>query len=89
MQFKESLAKKSSLFLAIYASIFLFITYTCTYALRKPFTAALYEGDYLWGFDAKLLYVMAQIIGYACSKFIGVRILPGMKKIKEHYIPLD
>ena len=80
MYLKESLAKRSSLFLAIYASIFLFITYTCTYALRKPFTAALYEGDYLWGFDAKLLYVMAQIIGYACSKFIGVRILPGMKK---------
>lgn len=89
MYLKESLAKRSSLFLAIYASIFLFITYTCTYALRKPFTAGLYEGDYLWGFDAKLLYVMAQIIGYACSKFIGVRILPGMKKIKEQYTPLD
>lgn len=80
MSLKNSLAQKSSIFIAIYASIFLFITYTCTYALRKPFTAGLYEGDSLWGFDAKLLYVMAQIIGYACSKFIGVRILPGMKK---------
>lgn len=80
MHFKKTLAKKSPFFLALYASIFLFITYTCTYALRKPFTAGLYEGDSLWGFDAKLLYVMAQIIGYACSKFIGVRILPGMKK---------
>lgn len=80
MPLKDLLAKKSSIFLAVYASIFLFITYTCTYAFRKPFTAGLYEGDTLWGFDAKLLYVMAQIIGYACSKFIGVRILPGMQK---------
>lgn len=75
---KKSL-QKSSIFLVIYASFFIFLMYTCAYAFRKPFTVGLYEGETLFGFDAKIIYVLAEIIGYACSKFIGVRILPGMK----------
>lgn len=71
--------QKSSVFLAIYASMFIFLMYTCAYAFRKPFTVGLYEGETLFGFDAKVIYVLAEIIGYACSKFIGVRILPSMK----------
>lgn len=75
---KKSL-QKSSIFLVIYASFFIFLMYTCAYAFRKPFTVGLYEGETLFGFDAKIIYVLAEIIGYACSKFIGVRILPSMK----------
>lgn len=75
---KKSL-QKSSILLVIYASFFIFLMYTCAYAFRKPFTVGLYEGETLFGFDAKIIYVLAEIIGYACSKFIGVRILPGMK----------
>lgn len=66
--------------LAIYASLLIFFLYTCCYAYRKPFTAAIYEGETLWGFDLKILYVLSEIIGYALSKFIGVHILPSMKK---------
>ena len=77
---KRYLERSSIYVLAIYASIFIFLTYTCAYAFRKPFTAGLYEGEMLWGFDVKLLYVLAEIVGYACSKFIGVRLLPGMKR---------
>lgn len=76
---KERLAKSPLYILAIYASIFIFLLYTCAYAYRKPFTAGIYEGETLWGFDVKILYVLSEIIGYALSKFIGVKVLPSMK----------
>ena len=74
------LSASPSWVLAVYASLFLFVTYTCCYAYRKPFSVGLYEGETLWGFDVKLLYVMAEIVGYAVSKFIGVLLVPGMKR---------
>lgn len=76
---KERLAKSPIYVLAIYASIFIFLLYTCAYAYRKPFTAGIYEGETLWGFDVKILYVLSEIIGYAISKFIGVKVLSSMK----------
>lgn len=51
----------------------------------KPFTVGLYSGETLWGFDIKILYVLFEIIGYALSKFIGVRLLPGMKSHQRIY----
>lgn len=77
---KKQLSKAPVYVLAIYASLLIFLLYTCCYAYRKPFTAAIYEGETLWGFDLKILYVLSEIIGYALSKFIGVHILPSMKK---------
>ena len=47
--------------------------YTCMYAFRKPYAAAIYaEGD---GLDYKSGLVIAQTIGYACSKFLGVGVI--------------
>ena len=71
--------------LALYASILIFLVYTCAYAFRKPFTVGLYSSETLWGFDIKILYVLFEIIGYALSKFIGVRLLPGMKSHQRIY----
>lgn len=79
MTIKRYLSKSPLYVLAIYASILIFLVYTCAYAFRKPFTVGLYEGETLWGFDAKILYVLFEVIGYACSKFLGVKFLPGMK----------
>lgn len=70
----------SQLFLAGYASLIIFLVYTCNYVYRKTFSAATYSGEEIWGMDAKMLFVLFQIIGYCISKFITVRILPGMKK---------
>ena len=75
---KKTLSNHSWL-LAIYASISIFLMYTCAYAFRKPFTVGLYEGESFAGIDAKIIYVLAEVIGYACSKFIGVRLVPEMK----------
>lgn len=82
---KRHLQHSPQFFLAFYASIFIFLIYTCAYAFRKPFTAGLYADEYLWGFDVKILYVLAEIIGYALSKFIGIRILSSMKPQQRIY----
>lgn len=61
--------------LAIAAS---FATYFSMYAWRKPFTAAAWNGPTTWWglvVDEKVLYVVAQVVGYAASKFLGVKII--------------
>jgi hypothetical protein len=58
-----------------------FITYFSMYAFRKPFTAATFEGVPGWHYalDFKIALVIAQVIGYASSKFIGIRVIAAMK----------
>ena len=75
----------SQLFLAIYASIIIFAVYTCNYVYRKTFSAATYSGEEIWGMDAKILFVLFQIIGYCISKFLTVHILPGVKRDNRVY----
>ncbi len=48
------------------------------YAFRKPFTAATYDNYSLYGFGLKSLLVVAQLIGYTTSKFIGIRVIAEM-----------
>jgi hypothetical protein len=53
-----------------------FGAYFCMYAFRKPFTAATYAGAAeLGGLDFKVALVIAQVFGYALSKFIGIKII--------------
>jgi len=54
-----------------------FSTYFCMYAFRKPFSAASYEGlQFLnTSFDLKTVLVTSQIIGYALSKMIGIKVI--------------
>ena len=54
-----------------------FSTYFCMYAFRKPFSAASYEGlEFLnTSFDLKTVLVTSQIIGYALSKMIGIKVV--------------
>lgn len=77
--------ESSSVFLSIYASFFIFLVYTIMYAYRKPFAAGLYEGDMIWGVDAKILFILSQILGYAISKFVGVRFLPTIRNQHRKY----
>lgn len=82
---KRYLEKSSLYVLAIYASFFIFMIYTCAYGFRKPFTTGIYAGETLWGFDVKVLYVLSEIIGYALSKFIGIRLLSSMRPSQRVY----
>ena len=53
-----------------------FSTYFCMYAFRKPFAAAKYELLYFAGtrIELKTAFVISQIIGYALSKFLGIKV---------------
>lgn len=55
------------------------ITYMSMYAFRKPLSAATFEGLNYWGIDYKIIAIIAQVIGYTCSKFLGIRIVSAMK----------
>lgn len=58
---------------AIFAA---FSTYFAMYAFRKPFAAATFEGQYFFGTHVglKTAIVISQIIGYAMSKYIGIKV---------------
>ena len=57
------------------AGVAAFCTYFCVYAFRKPFTAGTFEGQELYGFALKAILVIAQLLGYMSSKFIGIRVI--------------
>ncbi|WP_143308006.1 DUF5690 family protein [Chitinophaga vietnamensis] len=68
---------------SLYAALVAFGTYSCMYAFRKPFTAGIFEGISFLGIDYKIWLVIAQTIGYACSKFYGIRFIAEMKGNKR------
>src|SRR2546422_5696863 len=61
---------------ATYAIVAAFSTYFCMYAFRKPFAAAKFEGEFFLGTSValKTAIVISQIIGYALSKCIGIKV---------------
>lgn len=65
----------SALFVT-YAIVAAFSTYFCMYAFRKPFVAAKFSGEYFLDSQValKTAIVISQIIGYALSKYIGIKV---------------
>jgi hypothetical protein len=61
------------------AGLAAFGTYFCMYAFRKPFTAATFEDQQLWGMGLKAILLIAQILGYMVSKFIGIKVISEMR----------
>ncbi len=59
----------------LYAGLMAFGVYFAMYAFRKPFTVGDFGGLTVWGVDYKILLVIAQVVGYALSKMIGVKII--------------
>lgn len=77
--FARRMAAASPATFVMVAGTVAFLAYCCVYAFRKPFTAGAYEGLALWGIQFKIVLVMAQVAGYALSKFIGIRVISGMQ----------
>jgi hypothetical protein len=69
---------QNDIFFTLWASVAAFSTYFCMYAFRKPFTAGTYEGLAVWGMDLKIVLVIAQVLGYMLSKFMGIKIISEM-----------
>ncbi len=79
---KAKLEKSPPAVVAIFAALATFCTYSCMYAFRKPYTAATFDGLMFAGVDLKILFVIAQLIGYTLSKFLGIRYV---SEIKHHH----
>lgn len=58
----------------------LLLSYSLVYALRKPFTAATFDGMELFGMDYKIATSIIQIFGYMVSKFIGIKLISELKR---------
>ncbi|MCS6934156.1 MAG: DUF5690 family protein [Chitinophagales bacterium] len=65
--------EKNAVLLTIYAGVATFFTYSCMYAFRKPFTAATFQQTEMFSVGYKTLLVIAQLLGYTLSKFIGIK----------------
>lgn len=56
-----------------YAIAAAFGTYFCMYAFRKPVGAATFDGRQLGEVELKIALLTAQVVGYALSKFLGIK----------------
>jgi hypothetical protein len=76
----ERLAQAHPALFALYGGLVAFAAYFSMYAFRKPFTAATYADAPGWEgvIDFKIALVIAQVAGYALSKFIGVKVVSEM-----------
>lgn len=77
------LSRRSEIVFALYAMFASFATYASMYAFRKPFTAATFIGPEVFGIDYKTALIIAQVIGYMLSKFIGIKVVSEMSPAKR------
>lgn len=83
MWIQQRLKRTDQFTFALYAALVSFGTYSCMYAFRKPFAVALFEGVSFLGIDYKIWLVIAQTMGYAASKFYGIRFIAEMQGAKR------
>ncbi len=63
-----------------------FLSYCCMYMYRKPYTAGTFEEQtWMWA-DYKIALVIAQVIGYALSKFIGIKLISELKPERRSWL---
>lgn len=77
--------KKSNIPFVLNASLAAFGAYFCMYAFRKPFSVATFEGMEIWNIDYKIILIIAQVLGYALSKFIGIKVVSELKTNQRAY----
>lgn len=69
---------RSPLASSCWAVVAAFGAYFCTYAFRKPWTAAVFVDGTVWGVAEKNMLVASQILGYMLAKFAGIRVVAEM-----------
>jgi MFS family permease len=77
--------KKSNIPFVLNASLASFGAYFCMYAFRKPFSVATFEGMEVFHIDYKIILIIAQVVGYAISKFIGIKVVSELKANQRVY----
>lgn len=63
----------------LYTATVAFLLYTSVYGFRKTFSVATFEGVQFLGVSYKVWLVTAQVVGYALSKFIGIKLVSELK----------
>ena len=56
------------------------LSYSLVYALRKPFTAAGFDGLEVAGMDYKIVVSIIQLVGYVCAKLIGIKVISELRR---------
>ena len=77
--------KKSNIPFVLNASLASFGAYFCMYAFRKPFSVATFDGMEVFHIDYKIILIITQVIGYALSKFIGIKVVSELKANQRVY----
>ena len=72
--------KISNLLFIIWAGGAALFSYALVYALRKPFTAATFDGLEFMGMDYKTATSIIQIAGYMLSKLLGIKFISELKR---------
>ncbi|MCU0704223.1 MAG: DUF5690 family protein [Fimbriiglobus sp.] len=67
-----------------------FLTYFCMYAFRKPFDATEFTGRRFFGsfVELKTACVIAQVLGYCLSKYIGTRVCSEVSAARRGWLLL-
>ena len=55
------------------------LSYSLVYALRKPFTAAEFEGLQVCGMDYKIAVSIIQLLGYVSAKLLGIKYISELR----------
>lgn len=72
---------RNKLAVTLFASVITFLTYCTVYGFRKGFTICTFEGISYAGVSYKVWLVISQVLGYASSKFYGIRFISELKKM--------
>lgn len=70
----------SEIMFVVWAGGAALLSYSLVYALRKPFTAATFDGLSFYGMDYKTSVTIIQIAGYVIAKFCGIKIISELRK---------
>ncbi len=73
------LKQTNGFWFSLYAAAAAFCLYTCVYSFRKTFSVATFQGMEFWNVSYKSWLVIFQVMGYALSKFIGIKIISELK----------
>ncbi len=76
---RQWLSQTHAFYFSLYGMIAAFGTYFCAFAFRKPFTSATFDNLVWVGIHYKTVLVVAQVLGYMLSKFIGIKIVAEMQ----------
>jgi MFS family permease len=79
---------RSPVILVAYLAICAFVVYSCMYGFRKPYTVGTFSNISFMGISYKVCLVIAQVLGYMCSKFYGIRFISAMQPKRRAFFIL-